>query len=78
MVWAVCLNSNFAFLQILYEFAFAKSSIAAPFGIFTTVPRCLLGVDQTLGSVQGLLNVEEGEGLFDPLTINVRDATCVY
>ncbi len=56
-------------MQLLYQFVFVKSCLDGPFGIFTTYPRSLLDMDSDSESTPfpGVLIVEEGENLFDPL-----------
>ena len=55
--------------QVLYQFVFSHSKITGPFGVFSTYPRCLIGLDKLARDAEGILTVEEGESLIDPLSL---------
>ena len=67
-------------LQVLYEFVFAKYGITAAFGIFKTLPRELVPIeDQLIGQagIQGTLAVEESGMCPEPLAyITVTEEVC--
>ena len=48
---------------------FSNSNVTVPFGIFSTFPRALIGVEQVIAGIEGTLTVEEGEGMVDPLSL---------
>ena len=65
----------FIIIQVLYEFVFAKTaSIAGPFGIFSVFPRKLIDAGDTpmIDGTEGVLVVEEGEDLWDPLSSGIQ------
>ena len=64
----VCLILAHPF-QVLYQFVFIESEISSPFGIYTCHPRSLLDPSTVSANLEGVLVVEEGESLFDPLTV---------
>lgn len=55
--------------QILYEFVFSHSNICGSFGVYSTYPRCFIELDKLVRDTEGILTVEEGEGLIDPLSL---------
>ena len=48
---------------------FGHSNVVGPFGVFSTYPRCLIGLDKLVRDAEGILTVEEGERLIDPLSL---------
>lgn len=60
-------HSHFCFVQEVYEYVFGHSELLDRYGIFTSFPRQLVSPEHPVSDLQGVLTVEEGEGI-DPLT----------
>ena len=48
---------------------FCNRNLSGPFGIFSSYPRCFIGLDTAIGDIEGIQTVEEGEDLIDPLSL---------
>ena len=53
----------------MYEFVFSHSSIVGPFGLYSSYPRSLIELCKVVDGSEGILTVEEGEGLINPLSL---------
>ncbi len=52
-----------------FEYVFSKGNIVGPYGIFSTYPWTFIGLEQTIRDVEGVLIVEEGESMINPLSL---------
>jgi len=69
-------------IQALYEFVFGKYGITCGFGIFKTLPRELVPIDDTLTladvGVEGTVAIEECDECPAPLTYIDDSVVCQY
>jgi len=81
----ICMSLSFVYLyviQALYEFVFGKYGITCGFGIFKTLPRELVPIDDTLTladvGVEGTVAIEECDECPAPLTYIDDSVVCQY